>query len=261
MPAFDVRAAFSEFLAMTLFVYIGCGAVPTGNVLAIALAFGLAITVLAYATAHTSGGQINCAVTLALVIVGEVPLIQGVANFFAQLVGGILGATLLWLTNSRIFGTDPKLGGRNFELGSNGIQGRNGWEPITDMHPYSVMNAFLVEFMMTFVLVYVVMETAVNKNSVAKNNAPIAIGLAVFLAHIVCIPISGCGINPTRSFGPALIAGQWDHHWIYWVAPLLGATVAALLAKFVLKSTGGGAATAGGGNRDDNQKINVGPVP
>merc|ERR1712070_693761 len=63
----------------------------------------------------------------------------------------------------------------------------------------------------------------------AQNLAPIPIGLAVFLAHVICIPITGCSINPTRSFGPALVSGTWANHWIWWVGPLIGATIASLV--------------------------------
>ena len=85
----------------------------------------------------------------------------------------------------------------------------------------------------TALLVYTVLESAVNSKAVTtasdgskQNLAPIPIGLAVFCAHIVLIPITGCSINPTRSFGPSVVAGNWDNHWVWWVGPLTGALVA-----------------------------------
>ena len=92
----------------------------------------------------------------------------------------------------------------------------------------------------TFLLVFVVLETAVNARSVTtdgesavlgnkQNLAPLPIGLAVFMAHVVCIPVTGCSINPTRSFGPAVVSGVWQDHWIWWVAPITGSLMASLV--------------------------------
>jgi len=190
------------------------------SVLIISLQFGTAIMVLAYATAHTSGGQINCCVTLALVLVGKLPPEQGGANFVAQMLGSILGAVLL-------LGATAPGGDLTGGLGSNGLQTPD----------VTYLNAFITEALMTFLLVFVVLETAVNPKSIAGNNAPIAIGFAVFLAHVVNIPITGCSINPTRSFGPALVSGSWQDHWLWWAGPITGAVVAALTGKLVFKST------------------------
>lgn len=226
----------AEFLAMLLFVYFGCGAAASNahfvsgewdsaSVTIIALQFGLGITVLAYATAHTSGGHINCAVTLALTIVGTCHPLRAVIYLAAQLLGSVVGAALLLATTTSPGGLD-RTGG----LGSNGLQSSS----------VSVGNAFLAEVMGTALLVYVVLETAVNTKAVTtdgesvirgnkQNLAPFPIGLAVFMAHVVCIPITGCSINPTRSFGPALVSGTWTDHWIWWVAPLTGSALTSLL--------------------------------
>lgn len=226
---------------MAFFVYIASGAgcmnafgdlgtaksVPDpAYVLGVALTVGFAITVLVYATAHVSGGQINCAVTFALCLSGELSWIQGFCNFISQMLGSLVGAGFLLLaTNGDSDGLTP----RDFtgSLGSNGVNPR-----------YSVANCFVGETIMTFLLAYVVFETAVNKKSVADNNAPIAIGLTVFISHMVLIPQTGCSINPTRSFGPAVVAyaegnqSALDNHWIFWVAPLLGAALAAGLRGY-----------------------------
>jgi len=228
----DPKAAFAEFVAMTLFVYVGCGSAASNaakhdgvwdpaSVLLISLTFGLAITVLAYSTAHTSGGQINCAVTFALVLVGKVSPKQGLANFVAQMLGSILGAALLFCA------TDWPLNDHTGGLGSNGLQN----EEVT------LVNAFVTEMLMTFLLVFVVLETAINKRSVAGNCAPIAIGLAVFMAHVVNVPLTGCSINPTRSFGPAVVADHWHNHWLWWVAPMTGSALAAFAGKVLFGST------------------------
>ena len=233
----DVSAAMFEFVAMMLFVYVGCGsavsntfkaggAVEGGNdaawVCIVALQFGLAITTLAYAS---RGGQINCAVTLGLVLGGTLDVVQGIVNVVAQLLGSVIGAALLLLTVSPGDAITDELTDRDFTggLGSNGINGR-----------YNAGNALVGEIMMTALLVLVVYETAVSKRSIASSNAPIAIGFAVFLAHVVLINIDGCSINPTRSFGPAVVASingnakVWNNHWVFWVGPLIGAAIVGL---------------------------------
>ena len=112
--------------------------------------------------------------------------------------------------------------------------------PSVPPHSHLCRQYFPSLLMGTLLLVYVVLETAVNTKAVTtdgetmvrgnkQNLAPIPIGLAVFMAHVICIPITGCSINPTRSFGPALVSGNWDDHWIWWVGPLTGATLASLL--------------------------------
>lgn len=240
------KGSVAECVAMTLFVFFGCGAAASNvhkdangdwepaSVMIIALQFGLGITVLAFATAHTSGGHINCAVTWALTLVGKCHPLRGVAYLVAQLVGSTLGAALLkaTTTSGEHEGKVPEgqVLDRSGALGANGLQNPS----------VAAGNAFLVEAMGTLLLVIVVLETGVNGKSITtegesmvmgnkQNLAPLPIGLAVFLAHVVCIPITGCSINPTRSFGPALVADAWDDHWIWWAGPLAGATLASLL--------------------------------
>lgn len=234
--------AYVEFLAMALFVYFGCGAASSNahfnngewdsaSVTIISLQFGLLITVLAFATAHTSGGHINCAVTLGLTIVGTCHPIRGLVYLVAQLLGSVVGAALLKATTLDSSSFDDAI-----VLDRTGGVGANGFQNLA----VGVGNAFLVEVMGTLLLVFVVLETAVNTHSVTTDGAtmirgnkltmaPLPIGLAVFAAHVVCVPITGCSINPTRSFGPSLIANSWDNHWVWWVAPCTGAVIASLM--------------------------------
>eukprot|EP00931_Biecheleriopsis_adriatica_P078970 TRINITY_DN52390_c0_g1_i1.p1 TRINITY_DN52390_c0_g1~~TRINITY_DN52390_c0_g1_i1.p1 ORF type:complete len:303 (-),score=44.52 TRINITY_DN52390_c0_g1_i1:50-847(-) len=225
--AVDMKAVTAEFIAMTLFVIIGCGTacanppVDGQNRLIVALAFGMGILVLAYTIGHHSGGQINCAVTFSLVLGGQVPWYQGIANLLAQLLGSLLGAGFL----AGIFTCDTD--------GTGGL-GTNAVSPA-----FSAGNAFLGEVIGTFLLCYVVWETAVSETGAMAcgKNACIAIGFAVFLAHVLLLPIDGCSINPTRSFGPAIVSAArgcatWsskglEELWIMFVGPLLGAALAA----------------------------------
>ena len=96
----------------------------------------------------------------------------------------------------------------------------------------SVGMGFVMEVVVTFALVFVIFATAVDPGSIG-NQAPLAIGLTVLVDHLVAVPITGASMNPARSFGPALVAGEWSNHWIYWVAPLLGGAVASLVYQFV----------------------------
>ncbi len=190
---FLCQAAMAELIAMTLFVIIGCGAAcangasNSSNRLQVALAFGMGILVLAYSIGHHSGGQINCAVTLSLVLGGQVPWYQGLANLVAQLLGSLLGAGLLC-------GVFPCEVDATKSVGTNIIDDRWG-----------VGSVLLGEFLGTFILCYVVWETAVSPLASCGKNACIAIGFAVFLAHVILLPVDGCSINPTRSFGPAIV--------------------------------------------------------
>lgn len=226
----DLKASIAEYLAMTLFVTVGCGsamgvAKEPGWVLQVALTFGVAITVLVYGIAHYSGGHINSAVTLAMVVTGHCTLMQGIFNFIAQLLGAITGALILTIVFPE---EQDKTGG----LGTNAVPaGRT-------------MGAFVGEMTMTFLLVFVIFETAVNAAAKANSElAPLAIGFAVFLAHTVLIPITGCSINPTRSLGPALVRkffyakenqGTLEDMWVFWVAPCIGAVGAAVVSTMMM---------------------------
>ncbi|KAL4424740.1 hypothetical protein ABPG77_000083 [Micractinium sp. CCAP 211/92] len=242
----SLKAVIAEFVATGLFVYIGTGTAtnfgsvqtPDGytlpaqprsltrpgtdaNVVILdnlttlsswgvttALAFGLAITVMAYATSHLSGGQLNPAVTLGLALVGALGPAQAAANMLAQLVGAILGSAFLYATVPHA---------SQSALGSNKLQ-----------PGVTVGNAMTGEILLTFVLVSVVLETAVSKKSItARAQAPLAIGFAVFCAHAVMLPIDGCSINPARSLGPAIVSGTWPgSFWVFIVGPFSGAIFA-----------------------------------
>ena len=91
----------------------------------------------------------------------------------------------------------------------------------------------MMEVILSFLLVYVICETAINKKGGAGNCAPIAIGVAVFMAHIVAIPFTSCSINPARSFGPAVVAGKLNDLWMFIVAPIIGGALAALTSRYV----------------------------
>jgi MIP family channel proteins len=232
------RAVFAEFLATLLFVFLGAGAVVAvggvlpigleepspdvsavlgvGQLVAIALAHGLAIAVLVAATAKLSGGHINPAVTFAAVITGRMKAGPGVLYVAAQLVGAVVGALLL----------DVVL--------APGAEGSTnlGAHALNDSALSSDIAGLIVEIILTFVLVFTVFAVAVDPRGPA-NLAPIAIGLAVLIDHFVGVPLTGASMNPARSFGPALVANSWDDHWVYWIGPLSGGALAGLLYYFL----------------------------
>ncbi len=221
------RAALAEFIATLLFVFLGAGSVvvvtgilklspahDAGALVAIALAHGLAIATLVAATARISGGHINPAVTFAAVISGRMKPATGFVYVAAQIVGAVVGALLLKavLVSS--------------------IQGNLGAHGLNDAALSSDAAGVLVEAILTFVLVFTVFATAMDPKGMG-NLAPVAIGLAVLIDHFVGVPLTGASMNPARSFGPALVANEWDDHWVYWVGPLAGGGLAALVYYFV----------------------------
>lgn len=216
------RATFAEFIATLLFVFLGAGSVIVSGTLTngeltatrlvtIALAHGLAITLLVFATAHISGGHINPAVTFAAMLTKKIGAAKGLMFIVAQVVGAVIGALL-------ILATIPDAADTN--LGSHALG-----------PGVSVGMALSMEIVVTFILVFVVFATAVDPGGMG-NLAPIAIGLVVLVDHLVAVPITGASMNPARSFGPALVAGEWANHWIYWAGPLVGGAIAGLVYQF-----------------------------
>ena len=216
------RSTLAEFIATLLFVFLGAGAVivsgglPNGDLdparlVAIALAHGLAIAFLVYATANISGGHINPAVTFAALLTKKISAARGLMYVAAQIGGAVVGALLLLATIPDA--ADTNLGAH--ALGSD----------------VTVNMGLLMEIVVTFALVFVIFATAVDPSGMG-NLAPLAIGLAVLVDHLLAVPITGASMNPARSFGPALVAGEWGDQWIYWAGPLIGGAFAGLVYQF-----------------------------
>lgn len=256
----ELRAALAEFMALTLFVWIGCGtavsaqagqlnaadgAGPVMNdfLVSVALAFGLGISVLAYGIGHISGGHINPAVTFGFFILGKIKLSVMLLYWIAQTLGAITGAAILWACVYGGYYDSPAPNGEYppYLLGSNFLTPN-----------ITVGSGFFIEFMGTFLLVWTVMMSAAHPGSGAGNCAPIAIGWSVALAHFVCIPFTGCGINPARSFGPHLVVLATGYKvgtrgcWIFYTAPFVGSACATLIARFVY-----------GADKDDEEEEEV----
>jgi MIP family channel proteins len=196
--------------------------------IAVALAFGIGIAVLVYMVAPISGGHINPAVTFGFVLLGDMTPVKGMLYTLAQCLGAVLGAAIVWGSTASDILMDLTDGNPPFLIGSNSVQ--------PDL---PLGSAFLAECMGTFLLVLTVMMTAVFHRSIAGNIAPIAIGWSVLLAHLVLVPLTGCGINPARSLGPMLVvimAGGkvgYEGWWIYYTAPFVGSAAATLISVYL----------------------------
>lgn len=188
----------------------------TISVLFISLAHGGTIAIMIYAFGHISGAHINPAVTIPMMIVREISIKDGIAYIAAQVAGAIAAA----LTLLAIF---PDAG-MAVNLGTQPGPG--------ELLNNSVASGFAVEAILTFFLLVTICMTAAHKKASA-GWAGFAIGGMVFLIHLVGIPLTGASVNPARTFGPALISGFWEFHWMYWAAPILGGIIAVVIMKYI----------------------------
>lgn len=216
----DQRAIAAEFLATLYFVFLGCGSVvaavgyfkgDSAPLVAIAIAHGIGILTAVAWTANLSGGHINPAVSLAMIVAGKIKPALGVAYMVAQMAGAAVGALLLKLVTPSVL-----RGSAGGNLGLHSIA-----------KDLDVWQGLVLEIILTAFLVLVIFNVAVSKKGWGAN-APIAIGLAVMLIHFVAIPATGASVNPARSFGPALAANEWKDFWVYVVGPAIGGVLVAL---------------------------------
>lgn len=200
-------------------VFVGCGE-PAG-VAATALAFGLSVIAMAYTIGNISGCHINPAITLGVAVAGRMTWKDACGYWAGQIVGGILGAAILYLI-VKVTGA-PGAMGNPAGLGTNGVANAGG-----------ACGALLVEVIATFLFVLVVLGTTDSKVG-AGNLAGLAIGLTLVLIHLVCINLTGTSVNPARSIGPALFVGgdALANLWVFIVGPLAGGALAAAAWKAI----------------------------
>ena len=186
------------------------------SIIMIALAHGAAVGLMVYAFGHISGAHINPAVTIPMMITKKISVGDGIGYIIFQLIGAVVAAFSL----KAIL---PEIGAKvNF-----GTQGGP-----SELLNSSIMAGITVEIILTFFLVTVIFLTAVHKKAAAGIHG-ISIGGMVFLLHIVGVPLTGASMNPARTFGPAVVSGFWELHWIYWLAPIVGGIIAGVIMNYV----------------------------
>ena len=234
----DWKKLVAEFLGTMILVVVAVGVATetfgfklfgrsfAAGVVATALAFGLVLVALVYAIGPISGCHVNPAVTLGFIASGRMKLVEGISYLVAQFAGGIVGAYLLYW----MFTTSP--------LYHKGIQGlgTDGYGAKSTLL-VSQGGAFLIEVVLTAVFVMVVLF-ATHKAAI-QGAAGVAIGFALVIVHLIGIPLTGTSVNPARSLGPALVVGgtALSQVWLFIVAPLVGAIVAALIHLLIADRT------------------------
>ena len=218
--------------AMTLVVLgcgtamlVGCDAVNGGGYILTALAFGLTIVAMAYSIGNVSGCHINPAVSLAMLIRGDLSVKDFIGYVIAQCAGALIGAGLLSLI-FKLGGVSDMTGG----LGSNGLSGVGG----------SALAGLLVEIVLTYIFVTAILGVT-SKKANHGSFAGLVIGLTLVVVHILGIGLTGTSVNPARSFGPALVAALSGNSeplaalWVFIVGPMIGSALAACVYKALEK--------------------------
>ncbi len=222
-----MKAILAEFLGTFWLVLGGCGSAVLAaafpevgiDLHGVALAFGLTVLTMAYAVGHISGGHFNPAVSVGLWVGGRFPVAKLPGYVVAQVLGGIAAGGVLYLIASGAPGFDVAKG---FASNGYGAHSPGG---------YSLVAALVCEVVMTaFFLIIILGVTAPHA---PKGFAPIAIGLALTLIHLISIPVTNTSVNPARSTGVAVFVGDWavDQLWLFWVAPVVGAALGAVIHK------------------------------
>jgi len=221
----NVKKYLAELLGTGVLVFVGVGSavIAGGKIgfLGIAFAFGIALLTMVYAIGSISGCHINPAVTVGMLIGGKIGLKDAVGYIVAQCIGAVIAAGLLFFIASGLPG---------YSIAVNGL-GQNGYGAASPMG-YSLAACAVAEVLLTAMFVFVIFG-ALSKDA-PKGFAGIAIGLALTMAHIVGIPITGTSVNPARSLGPAVFAGgtALAQLWLFIVAPVIGGILAALAWKY-----------------------------
>ena len=219
----------AEVVGTAWLVFGGCGSAVLAaafpgvgiGLLGVSFAFGLTVLTMAFAIGHISGCHLNPAVTLGLVAGKRFPLSEALPYIVAQVIGGILGAGVLYAIASGKVGVDVSAG---FAANGFGDHSPGG---------YSMTAALVAEIVLTFAFLTIIMG-ATDKRA-PSGFAPIAIGLGLTLIHLIGIPVTNLSVNPARSTGPALFVGGWalSQLWLFWVAPIVGAISGGLFYRVI----------------------------
>jgi len=220
----------SEFLGTLLITLLGCSTwvyQDKADAVHVALTFGLAVATVTWLFSHISGGHANPAVTLACLFTRRVSIIRGVLYIVSQITGGIVGAGAL-------YGLSPEVSRNASDLGINMVTG-----------DLTSAQGFGVELIIGFVFVMTYFASQDDRRTDLQGSAPLTIGLAAVACHLFAFNATRAGMNPARSFGPALIADKWEHHWVFWVGPLTGGLLAGIIYEYIFSAS----ATFGGAKK------------
>lgn len=219
----------AEVIGTFWLTFAGCGSAVLAaafpqvgiGLLGVSFAFGLSVVTMAFAIGHVSGCHLNPAVTVGLAAGGRFPAGQIVPYVIAQVIGAVLGAGVLYIIASGKAGFDLAGG-----FASNGY---------ADHSPgnYSLLAGFVCEVVMTAIFLFVIMGATHGK--APAGFAPLAIGFALVLIHLVSIPVTNTSVNPARSTGPALFVGGWaiQQLWLFWVAPIIGGVIGGVVYRWL----------------------------
>ena len=226
------KRAIAELFGTFWLVFGGCGSAVLAAAFpqlgigfyGVALAFGLTVLTMAYAIGHLSGCHLNPAVTLGLVAGKRFPSAELLPYIAAQVFGGFLAASVLYLVASGKAGFDLSNG---FASNGYGTHSPGG---------YSLLSCFVTEVVLTFFFLIIIMG-ATDRRAPA-GFAPMAIGLGLTLIHLIGIPVTNLSVNPARSTGPAILVGGWAvaQLWLFWVAPMIGGILGGVLYTGIFES-------------------------
>jgi len=231
----DLRKCCAEAIGTFWLTFAGCGSAVIAaafpdvgiGLLGVALAFGLSVVTMAYAIGHISGCHLNPAVTVGLAAGGRFP-VNGIGPYVvAQLIGAIVAAVVLYVIAR---------GAPGFELASGFAA--NGYGEHSPGR-YGLVSAFVAELVLTMMFLFIIMGATHGRAPVGF--APLAIGLALTLIHLVSIPVTNTSVNPARSTGPALFVGGWAlaQLWLFWLAPLIGGALGGVIYRWLSEEPAG----------------------
>jgi MIP family channel proteins len=225
-----LKQCVAEFVGTFALIFIGVGVIANhadlssnAGLLAVALAHGLTIAVMVSATGGISGGHLNPAVTFGLFVGGKIDGKRSIAYWIAQLAGATLAAVMV-----AVLLDSADVPGKQLVFKGTPAVGKGA----------TFVQSIGIEAVLTFFLVFVVYGSAVDAR--APKIGGLAIGLTVALDILFGGPFTGAAMNPARTFGPAVVGGQWNHHLVYWIGPLLGGALAGLIyGRFLIRDSKG----------------------